>query len=464
MDRAGPTNIGGRTRAVMFDPNDADDKKVWAGGVSGGLWYTNDITDENATWTKVDDFLDNISIVCIAYDPNDIQTFYVGTGEGFGAAAARGAGIWKSTDGGSNWSQLSVTENYYYVNDIIVRNESGTSVIYAAVSLMYYQGEWHGSKEGLYRSINGGTSFTQVLPDVSGQSWAYAPADIELGADNRIYIGTRRAAYESTQAGGSGSGTVLYSDDGTSWTIGETFTDGARVELACAPYDAGSSSSPSFTNRNNDYNITQFYACAIHPTEHTNYFLAGSQDNGSHQFDTQGLDETKEVTGGDGAFCFIDQTDANYQFTSYVYNSYYRSTDAGVSFSSIMSDQTTGKIINSCDYDNNQDILFASRSTTTILRFKDLTGTYSNDNITISGLGSTASHIRVSLYTVSSSTIFIGTGSGLVFKVTDADGTHSSTNITGGSFPRANISCIEIGANENELIMLHLHGWLQIQV
>ena len=38
-------NMGGRTRAIMFDPNDSGNKKVWAGGVTGGLWYNEDITN-----------------------------------------------------------------------------------------------------------------------------------------------------------------------------------------------------------------------------------------------------------------------------------------------------------------------------------------------------------------------------------------------------------------------------------
>ena len=51
--KEGPNNIGGRTRALMFDPNDATHKKVWAGGVAGGVWYNNDITDANSSWLKV---------------------------------------------------------------------------------------------------------------------------------------------------------------------------------------------------------------------------------------------------------------------------------------------------------------------------------------------------------------------------------------------------------------------------
>ena len=67
-DELGPNNVAGRTRAVMFDPNDTDGKKFWAGGVTGGLWYTDDITSSDPLWNKIDDFWDNIAVSCISYD------------------------------------------------------------------------------------------------------------------------------------------------------------------------------------------------------------------------------------------------------------------------------------------------------------------------------------------------------------------------------------------------------------
>ena len=48
--------------------------------------------------------------------------------------------MWKTTDGGQTWSHLTSTENFNYVTDIIVRNESGSSVIYAGVGGHYYEG------------------------------------------------------------------------------------------------------------------------------------------------------------------------------------------------------------------------------------------------------------------------------------------------------------------------------------
>ena len=52
VDR-GPNNIGGRTRVVFYDPNDVNGKRVFAGGVSGGLWVNDDITDASSSWTQV---------------------------------------------------------------------------------------------------------------------------------------------------------------------------------------------------------------------------------------------------------------------------------------------------------------------------------------------------------------------------------------------------------------------------
>jgi len=76
----GPNNVGGRTRMVMYDPNDATHKRVFAGGVSGGLWVNDDITDVNSSWTQVG-IDDNLSVTCMAVDPNNSQIMYIGTGE-----------------------------------------------------------------------------------------------------------------------------------------------------------------------------------------------------------------------------------------------------------------------------------------------------------------------------------------------------------------------------------------------
>ena len=68
-EERGPNNIGGRTRALMLDPNNGG--KLWAAGVSGGLWYNNSITSETVNWNLVDATWASLAVSSITYDPND---------------------------------------------------------------------------------------------------------------------------------------------------------------------------------------------------------------------------------------------------------------------------------------------------------------------------------------------------------------------------------------------------------
>ena len=104
-EERGPNNVGGRTRAIMYDPNDLTNKRVFAGGVSGGLWVNNDITNAESSWELVD-IPQNLAVSVITYDPNNTNTFYLGTGESYVAGDVNGNGLWKSIDGGINWSKI----------------------------------------------------------------------------------------------------------------------------------------------------------------------------------------------------------------------------------------------------------------------------------------------------------------------------------------------------------------------
>lgn len=101
----GPDNVGGRVRAVMFDPNDATTETVFAGGVSGGLWKNTNISSALSTWTRVN-IPENLSVSSIDYDPNNTNIFYVGTGESYVGGDVNGDGLWKSTDGGATFSRV----------------------------------------------------------------------------------------------------------------------------------------------------------------------------------------------------------------------------------------------------------------------------------------------------------------------------------------------------------------------
>ncbi|MEX1103159.1 MAG: hypothetical protein WED87_02845, partial [Dehalococcoidia bacterium] len=101
----GPTNVGGRTRAVAFDIDFGRDgnKRILAGGVSGGMFLS---VDGGSTWTLATSPDQLASVTCLAQDPTNRQVWYYGTGEyagnsaGGGGAPYLGHGIFKSLDGG----------------------------------------------------------------------------------------------------------------------------------------------------------------------------------------------------------------------------------------------------------------------------------------------------------------------------------------------------------------------------
>jgi len=247
-----PSNMGGRTRALMWDPNSDAGNRVWAGSVTGGLWYNENITESFSTWYAVDDFMSSLSISCLTYDPNNTQTFYAGTGEAptaiitYRESSGKGVGIWKSDDGGESWELLESTEDFAYITDMEIRDEEGQSVIYAGVASGKYMGADHQSQpnDGLFRSSDGGETWEQVLPNITGLDIPYTPSDVEIGADGRIYVGTMR------NIDGFGGAVILFSDDGTegSWTLNEDYKNQieagmgdfylpGRVMLAAAPSD-----------------------------------------------------------------------------------------------------------------------------------------------------------------------------------------------------------------------------------
>ena len=205
----GPSKQAGRTRALMLDGNFDSNAKVWAAGVSGGLWSITNIESSTSQWSKVSDFWDNLAITCVASDPTDANIIYVGTGERRGHGL-KGQGIWKTSDGGATWSQLSSSTELKFIDTIIVRNENGVGVVYAGGGRAASNGSYSGIN-GLQKSTDGGSTWTEVLGEISAGSNHHV-TDLELDSNNRLIVGTRTNTFNE------GGGQVFYSDDGITFT------------------------------------------------------------------------------------------------------------------------------------------------------------------------------------------------------------------------------------------------------
>ncbi|HWQ31994.1 MAG TPA: BACON domain-containing carbohydrate-binding protein [Blastocatellia bacterium] len=206
----GPGNVGGRTRALLIDPTNPD--VIYAAGVTGGVWKT---TNGGASWTPLADLIANIAVSALAMDPKNPNVIYAGTGEGV-TGDFRGAGIFKSTNGGATWTQLSSTgsSDFYFVNDLVI-SPTSSQRIYAATTT------------GVWRSLDGGATWNQALnPQVTGGC-----LDLAMRTDQATdYIfaacGTFQQAtiYRNTDAAGAGAWTAVHTEAGM-----------GRTSLALAP-------------------------------------------------------------------------------------------------------------------------------------------------------------------------------------------------------------------------------------
>ncbi len=206
----GPGNIGGRVRALAVDVSDPSLQTLLAGGVSGGMWRT---TDDGQNWTNVSAPWQLQNVSCLIQDtrPGHQNVWYFGTGEGWAASPSRGGdiyrgdGVFKSVDQGLNWSLLPATSTGTPQETDQPFDFVWNLAINPSVS------EWdevYAATAGLiYRSRDGGDTWVSVLGDPDQLAHF---TDITITSDGVFYAGL------STDGGIHG---IFRSINGENWQI-----------------------------------------------------------------------------------------------------------------------------------------------------------------------------------------------------------------------------------------------------
>ncbi|HSS75939.1 MAG TPA: glycosyl hydrolase [Thermoanaerobaculia bacterium] len=200
---------GGRAAAVTGLPGDRN--TYYFGATGGGVWKT---TDGGRSWKNVSDGTYGGSIGAVAVSEWDPNVVYVGGGEvTVRGNVSHGDGLWKSTDGGKTW-KLSGLADSRHIPRIRIHPKN-PDLVYAAVL-----GHLFGPNEtrGVYRSKDGGAHWDRILY-VNDKVGA---VDLAMDPDNpRVLYASmwnvRRTPY-SLESGGPGSGLWKSTDGGDTWS------------------------------------------------------------------------------------------------------------------------------------------------------------------------------------------------------------------------------------------------------
>ncbi|HUY55702.1 MAG TPA: hypothetical protein VMV23_11160 [Candidatus Nanopelagicaceae bacterium] len=201
---------GGRSVAVAGDPDDA--AVFYFGSCGGGVWRT---TDAGNSWRNISDgHLNSVSVGALAVAASDPQVIYVGTGEACPRNdVIQGDGVYRSTDGGRSWQHRGLSETLQIAR-VRVSPRDPDLVYVAALGDIFGPSD----ARGIYRSQDGGQSWTQVLP---GGPQAGA-ADLWMAPNNpRLLYATLWEARREPwgfSSGGPGSRLFRSTDGGDTWT------------------------------------------------------------------------------------------------------------------------------------------------------------------------------------------------------------------------------------------------------
>jgi len=320
--------------------------------------------------------------------------------------------MYKSTDGGANWVATAgqpasgwASGQGWYSLSVVVNPTNPDEVIVGGLDN--------------YRSTNGGSTWTKISAWV-GNTGQYCHAD------------QHKAIWYPD------GNTVLFGNDGGIFYSADKGT--------------------TIRDRNVGLRLKQFYSVAMVPTP-GDYFIAGAQDNGNHQFTSPGLGTSVEITGGDGAIVAIDQDEPQYQYGAYVYNQYRRSTNGGNTWSSVNLSSSAGQFINPFDYDTTGNKIYCGDAAASYRRWTNPQSGSTSSVIGVSNMVGSVTAVTVSPFT--QGRVFFGTNSattgGKLIRIDNADTfTSGSAGIDlSAGLPGGTIGNIAFGSTENNIMVVY---------
>ncbi len=227
---------GGRVVAVAGDP--VDSNVFYFGACAGGVWKT---TDGGTYWQNVSDgFFNTAAVGAIAVADSDPNVIYAGTGEScIRIDVSHGDGVYRSTDAGDTWKHLGLDDTRHIAR-IRVHPRDPDLVYVAALGHAFGPNE----ERGVFRSRDGGENWEKVLyvGDKAGT------VDLSLDATNPrvLYASmweTRRTFWDMS-SGGPDSGIYKSTDGGDTWTAlhdNQGMPQGlmGRIGIAASPAKPG---------------------------------------------------------------------------------------------------------------------------------------------------------------------------------------------------------------------------------
>jgi len=227
----GPAMTSGRVMSIAVHPRDP--AIIYIGTASGGLWKS---VTGGATWQPLMDREASYSIGWVTLDPSNPSIVWVGTGErNSQRSVAYGDGVYKSEDGGRSWKNVGLKASEH-IGRIIVHPKNGNIVYVAAQGPLWSAG----GDRGLYKTTDGGKTWTQVLriSEHTGVS------DVVLDPRNPDVVVAsayqRRRHFFTLINGGPEAAIHRSTDGGATWAkvnTGLPNEELGRIGLAISPQD-----------------------------------------------------------------------------------------------------------------------------------------------------------------------------------------------------------------------------------